>query len=95
MHTQPLAMAHSISAPPDANGPSTLRSYREPEGTGLLRVTPLATRGYMQPHALQQHIHTRSATQRLLLATGQNCASEGRVWRAQAVREWHIVEQPR
>ena len=45
-------------APPDSNGPSTLRSHREAQGTGLVRVTALATRGLLQPCALQQHIHT-------------------------------------
>ena len=51
-------MTDPIPAPPDANGPSTFRSFREREGTGLLCVPALATRGFLKPCALQQLIHT-------------------------------------
>ena len=84
-------MAHSTRAPPDSNGPSTARSHRERQGTGPLCVAALATRGFLQPCALQQHMHTTSAEPWPPLATDVKCTRARRVWRAEVAGEVPVV----
>ena len=88
-------MAHPNPAPPDSNGPSAARSYREREGTGLLCVTAHSTRGYLRPHWLQEHICTLESYPQLQMATDQNCAATGRVWWAEVAGEWPMVAELR
>ena len=95
MRTHAPRIGPSMPVPPDANGPSAARSCREPEGTGLLCVTALVTRGCLHPFALQQLIHMHTLAERLLLASVAKCAASGQVWQAQVAGERPLVAEAR